>query len=96
MCRTIPPSSLGPLSKQHMRAEVLEGETLLAHARELVSTLPVVDQVTMCAVLDQRVIMHLLGKGSILGPTEVYAKVTDICKVTRLLKQSYGIFAVAT
>jgi len=96
MCRTIPPSSLGPLSKQHMRAEVLEGETLLAHARELVSTLPVVDQVTMCAVLDQRVIMHLFGKGSIVGADRSVREGDRHCKVTRLLKQSYGIFAVAT
>jgi len=83
VCRTIAPSNLVALAKSSSKKEVMEGETLLAKAREMASSLPHIDRVRVLATLDQRVIMHLLGKGAILGKAEVYASIMDICKVAR-------------
>jgi len=82
MCRTLLPTTLSRLNTVDMKPDVHESELLLAKARDMTSSMAHDKRVRILGMLDQRVIMYLLGKGAILGPNEVYKSVVEIAEVT--------------
>jgi len=81
MCRTLLPSALAKIGGPALRKDVLEAETLLTEARGHAAQLPREQKVRILGMLDQRVAMHLVGKGSVLGPSEVYDSIVAIAEV---------------
>ena len=80
-CRTLVGSNLAVVGRKDKKKEILECERLLEEARAITNELPTVDRIRILGMLDQRVAMHITGKGKLLGPREEYKSVIDIAKV---------------